>query len=124
MGRKWNGDKMMSKWQKQLDKNLQAAAIELTNVTKKNLNTTPIGIKKYGQRRYATTPATRGAFPRKITGYLQRSLGWAKLAWSKVRVGTGVFYGGVHERGQHPFLLPSAKQIWQRLKRILTTPAK
>lgn len=124
MPHKWMGDEALKKWQKQLDKNLQAAAIELVNTTKKNLNVTPAGIRKSGQRRYATTPATRGAAPRKITGYLQRSIAWVKLAWSKVRVGTGVFYGGVHERGQHPFLIPSAKQIWQRLKKILTTPAK
>lgn len=124
MGSKFNGDAALRKWQSQCDQNLKAAAIFLVGEVKKELNTTPAGIKKYGQRRYATTPATKGSPPRKITGYLQRGIAWAKITWQMVRVGTGVFYGGIHERGVHPFLLPMARRMRDRLKRILTTPAK
>lgn len=124
MGSKFNGDAALRKWQKQCDKNLQAAAIYLVGEVKKELNTTPAGIKKYGQRRYATTPATNMAPPRKISGYLQRGIAWAKIAWQIVRVGTGVFYGGIHERGNHPFIVPMARRTRNMLKRILTTPAK
>lgn len=63
--------------------------------------------KTPGVRHYvATTPATPGAPPRKLSGRLRASMAVDfDKAENVAYVGTNVFYGRVHEEGDHPFLI-------------------
>jgi phage gpG-like protein len=58
----------------------------------------------------ATTPATPGAPPRKLSGRLRASITRQTLETPQGpvgRVGTNVVYARRHERGTHPFLAPT-----------------
>ncbi len=68
----------------------------------------------------ATTPATKGAPPRKLSGRLRASIAVDFNASINVaRVGTNVIYGRVHEEGDHAWLLPTLETNRMGLQQIL-----
>lgn len=67
----------------------------------------------------ATTPATPGAPPRKLSGRLRASIGVDFDAPNNVaRVGTNVKYGRVHELGNHPWLVPTLRNNLAALEKV------
>lgn len=112
------GDDIANKYKQRISTNMQMAAIFLQNKIKVNLNNST-EYRKAGTRRLATTPAKSGAFPRKITGFLQKSIQWALLAWDTVKVGTTVLYGKILELTGHSFLRRTYLENKEALKRII-----
>lgn len=91
---------------------LTAGAVLLTGRVKETLSvaaprkrvTSRKGVRYYR----ATTPAVKGAPPRKLSGRLRASITYRVDADGLVaRVGTGVVYARRHELGDHPFLVPT-----------------
>jgi phage gpG-like protein len=77
----------------------------------------------------ATSPATPGAPPRKLTGRLRASVSYlVDAAGLRARVGTNVIDGAVHEHGNHPWLLPTLaaerSALLQLVARSMATPAR
>lgn len=67
----------------------------------------------------ATTPASPGAPPRKLSGDLRRSINWEMRGEAKARVGTWIIYGSVHELvNGHAFLIPAALYWLEAMKMI------
>ncbi len=68
----------------------------------------------------ATSPATAGAPPRKLSGDLRRrQTHEAYEDGQRVRVGSNVVYAARHEQGRHPFLLPTLKAMQAQIATIL-----
>lgn len=103
---------------------LTRAAVELHKQLKLVLSTpAPRArvISRAGSVYYrATTPATPGAPPRKLTGRLRASVSF-RIDGVNLRatVGTNVIYGGVHERGNHPWLMPTFTAALPQLQAIV-----
>ena len=78
--------------------------------------------KKTG-RRYATTPATPGAPPRKVTGFGRASVTMLiDPAALSCRVGTGVGYMKKHEldaKHPHPWLAKTLARMHARVRAVL-----
>jgi hypothetical protein len=88
---------------------LTAAAVELQKRLKIVLSTpaprTRVTSRAGSVYYRATTPATPGAPPRKLTGRGRASVSYrVDAATLRATVGTNVLYMGVHERGNHPWL--------------------
>ncbi len=116
---------------------LNAARIFLAARVKETLSepaprkrvTPPGGVPYYR----ATTPATVGAPPRKLSGKLRQSVTSAMVSEKVAVVGTNVKsdkefdYAAYHEGtlpstvngGKHPFLLPTAEKYWDALMTII-----
>lgn len=96
-----------------IGKGIRAAAIFLTARIKEELSVAAprkavVGSRglRAGVRYYrATTPATKGAPPRKLSGRLRSSIGYSMADDGlRARVGTNVVYAPRLEFGGHPFL--------------------
>lgn len=91
---------------------VHAAARTFTNLVKQLISVPAprrIVTSRKGVRYYvATTKATPGAPPRKLSGRLRTSMAteW-DAATNTARSGTNVKYGRKHEQGNHPFLIPT-----------------
>lgn len=83
----------------------------------RRLATAGANSKTPGVRHYvATTKATPGAPPRKLSGRLRASMSVDfDKAENVAYVGTNVFYGRVHEEGNHKFLIPVLQAILPQL---------
>jgi phage gpG-like protein len=76
--------------------------------------------KRNVKRVIATTRATPGAPPRKLTGRLRASISVLMLdGGRRARVGTNVIYARRHELGTHPFLMPTLRKHLGDIQRII-----
>jgi len=105
-------------------KRVTAAVIEIANETRRTLST-PAPRRKVKSRDgsfhyVATTRATPGAPPRKLSGRLRASQGYeVDAATLTGRAGTNVIYGRRHEFQGHPWLVKSVQAIMPKLQVIL-----
>ena len=67
----------------------------------------------------ATTPAVKGAPPRKLSGRLRSSIAVEKTPEGGVRVGSNVLYAHVHEFGSHPFLVETIEECMPAILEIV-----
>ncbi len=102
-------------------KGIQAAAIFLTSRIKELISVPAPRVRVLGKRGKAagilyyraTTPATPGAPPRKLSGTLRQGVTVEMSADGlSATVGAGVPYARRHEFGGHAFLRPSLER-WQ-----------
>jgi hypothetical protein len=112
-------------------KGLEAAAIYLAGRLKEVLNVpAPRKLVTAGPKsrwvppgtRYfvATTPATPGAPPRKLSGAMQQRTTYQKVSDNLFRVGTwGLPYPATHEYGAHPWLMVTVQAELPNLARII-----
>jgi phage gpG-like protein len=76
--------------------------------------------RKKVKRVVASTPATPGAPPRKLTGRLRGSIATlVQDGGKRARVGTNVIYARRHELGTHPFLMPTLRKHLKDIQRII-----
>lgn len=149
----WKDTKPLDQLDGWARKNLRRAAIFLTNETKKVLSVPAprVRVKKgqtytvlfrnqrtgrvYGEQRVAqanlyaaTTAATIGAPPRKLSGRGRASMTYEMHPVQlRARVGTNVPYMGKHEGGKyrriggglHPFLYPTFLQHQRKIVRMI-----
>lgn len=103
---------------------LTAAAVHLAGAAKETLSEPAPRerlLSRAGSVYYrATTPATPGVPPRKLTGRLRSSVSWTvDKATLRATVGTNSVYGGVHEAGNHPWLLPTFQRLRPALEALI-----
>ena len=75
-----------------------------------------------GGRLVAETKATAGAAPRVLTGRLRQSVAHETIVTGTralSRIGTNVKYGVVHEKGDHPWLVPAMRASKPQIRRII-----
>ena len=110
---------------------LRAGAIFLNNRIKEVLSI-PAPRKRVTSRRgityyRATTPATPGAPPRKLSGRLRASMTYEVetrgLFDVVARVGTNVIYSKRHEHGNHKFMMVTLNAVKGDLGKIIGTSA-
>lgn len=110
--------------ERSIGKGLRAAAIYLKNRVKEAISVPAPRVRfvaRDGTAYYrATTPATPGAPPRKLSGRLRASIEY-EMDEDKLtaRVGTSVVYGRVHEEGVHQFLMPTLVKEQSALMAII-----
>lgn len=125
--RLWTGDKLRAQIERAAGRGVQAAAIFLVARVKEVLSVpAPRRIawhrsKGVFVRSYqATTKATPGDPPRKLSGKLRASMNYAMEGTMRARVGTRIKYGRPLElRMNHQFLQPTAKKFRAVLIRIM-----
>ncbi len=119
----WTGDKLREQIERAAGRGVQAAAIFLVARVKEVLSVpaprrrakTPRGIYHV-----ATTKATPGAPPRKLSGKLRASINYAMETSLRARVGTRIKYARPLElRMNHQFLRPTARAFRRVLLRIM-----
>lgn len=103
---------------------LRRAAVYLTNEIKETLSEPAPRARVLGASGSAyyraTTPATPGAPPRKITGRLRASIAYTVDPSNlTARIGTNVIYGPPLEFGNHPFASVTLNKRRAELKQIL-----
>jgi hypothetical protein len=119
-------DKLMNEVDRRAERALSAGAILFVNEVKQTLSVAAprrMAVSKRGIRYpVARTRATPGAPPRLITGRLRASIAWQFL-WQPdgpiVRIGTNLVYGRVHERGRHPYLVPTWQRVGSRVLAVM-----
>jgi hypothetical protein len=102
---------------------LRAAASHLANCFKEVLSV-PAPRRRVQSRTgevyyRATTPASPGAPPRKLSGRLRAAQTRQTVSPTRERVGSNVAYARRHERGDHPFMLPTLAREVPRLAAII-----
>lgn len=137
---KWNETKVVSDFKRSVGRGIEAAAIFLANRIREFLSVPAprkIVTSRDGVRYYrATTKATPGAPPRKLSGALRRSVGWIILE-RKVAARVGIFggkelkhqepgqvgkYARRHERTNHKFISVMI-ELWRpQLEYIIGRP--
>jgi phage gpG-like protein len=108
---------MMDELRRRAVRAVTAGSVVLASRVKETLSV-PAPRKRVLSRRgvyyyRATTPATPGAPPRKLSGRLRASVTRQTLDTPDGpvgRVGTNLVYARRHERGTHPFLQPTLQQ--------------
>lgn len=114
-------------------KGILAAAIFLKNRFQEVLSVPAPRVSVIGRRgkmsgvRYyrATSPATPGAPPRKLSGTLRRGQTYEISSDGKeARIGTNIVYAARHEYGTHPYMVPTLQQYLGELSRIIDTEAR
>lgn len=117
---KWNAEAAEA-WQRPLAARVVKAAALLTGELKKVLSVpAPRKTSKATGRPYATTRATPGAPPRKLTGALRAGVTFtADAATLSARVICQVLYGRIHEEGSHPWFWKTVARLGDRIKDIL-----
>lgn len=111
----------------EVDRRLTRAAVHLTGKVKEVLSVPAPRRAVIGKRgkltgvRYyvATTPATPGAPPRKLSGRLRSSITWESISEVHKRVGTNVLYGKPLENMGHLFLGITMNAEKATLERII-----
>jgi len=120
-----NADKIAREVKKRAKAGLMAATIFLNARVKEILSVpAPRALvkPKMGAPYYrATTPATAGAAPRKLSGELRRSITWEMRNNNTVgRVGTNKVYGKALETWMgHPYLVVAVQQYQGEIKTIM-----
>lgn len=124
----WNGDDFMKELEGGLEKNLEKAAIHLTNQIKKKLNRSQpytIGNGPKGKHYHGQDPSAPGEAPKKIRGDLQRSITYAMGDDKKsAQVGTNLDYGAALELGTatiqpRPFLRSTVAEEGDKIAEIM-----
>lgn len=119
----WDGGPVEHKIAQLAGRGLQAATIHLTNRVRQAVSV-PAPRRRTKMGRYvATTPASPGAPPRKLSGHLRRSIAWQMFKAGTVgRVGTNVLYGGPLEGWMnHSFLAYTLNKAKGELAMIMQT---
>ncbi len=113
---RWSSHELADEVKRSLGKGLKAAAIFLSSRVKELISVPAPRVRVLGKRGKAagviyyraTTPATPGAPPRKLSGRLRTSIAYEVDADGlEARVGTNVKYARRHEYGGHAFLVPT-----------------
>lgn len=121
--RLWTGDKLREQIERAAGRGVQAAAIFLVARVKEVLSVpAPRRLARTPRGAYhvATTPATPGAPPRKLSGKLRASINYAMEGPMRARVGTRIKYARPLElRMNHQFLRPTAAAFRPALLRIM-----
>lgn len=123
----WYGPQVTDEIRKLAGLGLHAAAIHASRRLKEVLSVPAPRkrvVSKKGVIYYrATTPATPGAPPRKLSGRLRASV-TQELSGDKMiaRVGSNIVYGRRHEFGTHPWLIRTILAIRNELAVILGRP--
>ena len=121
---RWAGDAILQRLEAQLKKNVQAAAIHLTNKVKRNVNKTqPYRIS--GTVRIGLKPSRPGDYWKKITGFGQKSIAWEMTGPTSARVGSNVKYVkflelGTSKMGARPALRKTLKAEQSKIVSILS----
>lgn len=137
---KWNEQRLRSDFQRSAGRGIEAAAIFLANRIREFLSVPAprkITVGRDGVRYYrATTKATPGAPPRKLSGAMRRSVGWIILE-RRVAARVGVFggkemehqrpgqvgqYARRHERTNHKFISVMMDLFQPQLEQIVGRP--
>jgi len=119
-----NSAKIAEEIKRRAGQGLKAATIFLSSRIKEILSV-PAPRKlvkpKYGAPYYrATTPATPGAPPRKLSGQLRRSIAWEMRQSDTVgRVGTNMVYARRLEAQGHRFLTLAVEMYQNDIKTIM-----
>lgn len=105
-------------------KGLKAATIWVSGKVKEILSVpAPRALVKprFGAPYYrATSPATPGAPPRKLSGQLRRSIAWEMRNNDTVgRIGTNMVYGRKLEEMNHPYLSLALQTYGNEIKTIM-----
>jgi phage gpG-like protein len=124
MTMKWNGDAALRQIHDTTARRIEAGLILIQNEAKTVLSVaaprTRVKSAKGVMYYRATTPATKGAPPRKLSGRLRASVGREMDRQGlKGRVGTNVIYGRVHEFRDHKWLSVAIKNLGSRLEQVL-----
>jgi len=128
----WYGPKVMADIKKSASRGTEAAAIFLVNALKKTLSIPApriavVGVRgvRKGIRYYrATTRATPGAPPRKLSGDMRGSITY-RMSGEKAWVGTNLTpYPEVHEKGDHPWFRKTAELVRKELGAIIGKTVK
>ena len=117
----WDGNRVADNVQLLAGRGLEAATIHLLNRTREAVSVpAPRKRSKMG-RYYATTPATAGAPPRKLSGTLRRSTAYMMMRYKTIgRVGTNLIYGRPLETWMnHSFLAYTLDKAKGELATIL-----
>lgn len=123
-----NSKEVMQALLNQLDRNIEAACIHLTSTARENVNVTqPYVIS--GERRHGLDPSAPGEYPKKVTGYGQRSIAYQKKGFLWYRFGTGVKYmaylnNGTSRMAARPWLIKTVEEQQTALRKILAVQPK
>jgi hypothetical protein len=116
---KINLDRVVNRLQAKIMRGLRAGAIALVNRTKQISSVAAPRKRTRVNGRWvyrATTPATPGAPPRKVSGDFRRSLTYMMVPGSlRVRVGTSIIYGGTLERQDHHHVKRAMKIFYHEI---------
>ena len=126
----WNGDQFLRNVEQQLGENLEKAAIYYKGEVKKALNRSQ-GYERYvgnaGVYYHGLDPSSPGESPKKLTGYLQRSIAHEMSQDKQVAfVGSALDYAFFLEMGTskmraRPFLRPTLAACRDTILQILAT---
>lgn len=118
----WNGDRVTREVEQIGNRRLVAAAVYLAGKVKENLSVpAPRRLVKSPRGHYyrATTPATPGAFPRKLSGKLRRDVTYQIVRPGVVRIGVITIYARRLGATGHEFMLRTLKAEQGPIERIL-----
>lgn len=128
--RLWTGENLRAQIERAAGKGVQAAAIFLVARLKEVLSVPAPRRIAWGRskgvfvRNYvATTKATPGDPPRKLSGKLRASINYVMVGSMGYRI-TFVKYAAALERRNHAFLNPTAKKFRTALLRIMAPGAR
>ncbi len=130
MAVEWNGDKYLTELEKNLAGNLEKAAVYLKGKVKEAVNRSQTYERYKGQSGvyyHGLDPSHAGESPKKITGFLQRSIAHAMSGDKKQAfVGTNLDYGKFLELGTskmqaRPFLRSTLLRERDKIARIIAT---
>lgn len=119
----WDGGTVEQKIRQMAGRGLQVATIHLSNRVRQAVSV-PAPRRRSSTGRYvATSKASPGAPPRKLSGQLRRSIAWQMYKFNTVgRVGTNVVYGRPLETWMnHSYLFYSLKKAQGELTTIMQT---
>jgi HK97 gp10 family phage protein len=126
----WSGDKFLSDVEKTLGENLEKAAIYYKSEVKKALNRSQERERYVGDAGvyyHGLDPSAPGEAPKKLTGYLQRSIAHEMSADKQVAfVGSALDYAFFLEMGTskmqaRPFLRPTLARLRDEITKIIAT---
>lgn len=129
----WNGDKFLHNLENNLGQNLEKAAIYLKDHVKTALNRSQPRSRSVGDSGVhykGLEPSAPGEAPKKLVGFLQRSIAHAMSAdRQQAFVGTNLEYGlfleiGTSKMAARPYLRPTLDKLKDEITRIIATGKK
>jgi HK97 gp10 family phage protein len=126
----WNGDRFLAEVDENLSANLEKAAIYFKGKVKEALNRSQPYERYKGEKGvyyHGEDPSQPGEAPKKITGFLQRSIAHAMSGDKKQAfVGTNLDYGlyletGTVKMAARPFLRSTLLKEREKIARIIAT---
>ena len=118
-------ERIKAQVERAVGRGLNAARIFLTARIKETLNVPAPKVRLPDGSYRATTRATKGAPPRKVSGALQRSVQSRMEGKRRALFGAtaksrkGFLYGKALESDDHPFIRPTYKKYEKDVKRIV-----